>query len=275
MEETDKKKLTFEDYDAVSVHYDEARRPVGLASFKSHLRASPFKDNHKILDLGCGTGNYLQHLHSEAVEYTGLEQSEGMAAKCNAKIEKLGITNAKAVAGSAFEIPFPDNSFTAVITTQTLHHFGTKDKVKAVFKEVGRVLQEGGVFIINHCDYRQGFICWWTRFLPSYHHFAAETLLSSEEYSEIASDWFDYVQTDVIEETLTRQDLFENPKYIISKEGRLTDSGWRSVPTVEMDNACLMITNMINNKTWENWFEGVQKDLQTHGQCNNLVLKKK
>ena len=136
-------KLTFEDYDSVSVHYDDARRPVGLSSFKKHLRGSVHKDSHKILDLGCGTGNYLQHLYSEAQEYVGVEQSEGMVKQCQAKIEKLEIKNAKAIQGSAFELPFADGEFTAIISTQTFHHFGGKEKVALVLKEAARVLKKG------------------------------------------------------------------------------------------------------------------------------------
>ena len=141
------KKLTFEDYDSVSIHYDDARRPVGLKSFKQHLRASQYANNHKILDLGCGTGNYLQHLHTEAVEYIGLEQSEGMVNQCKSKIELLGITNSTVVQGSAFELPFQDEEFTAIITTQTIHHFGGKEKILDVLKECSRVLKKG--FRIN------------------------------------------------------------------------------------------------------------------------------
>jgi len=40
-----------------------------------------------ILDAGCGTGNYAQHLHFKVQKYIGVEYNDGMCTKFRAKFQ--------------------------------------------------------------------------------------------------------------------------------------------------------------------------------------------
>lgn len=106
-------------------------------------------------------------------------------------------------------------------------------------------------------------------------HLHTKNCVESEDIITLGSEWFDHVKTDMIKETLTRQDLFENPKYIISKEGIQTDSSWRAVPENEITEAVAFVEKLIAEKKWEEWFEVVLADIEKYGQSNNVVLIKK
>ena len=129
--------------------------------------------------------------------------------------------------------------------------------------------------IINHSGFQQSATCWWCKLFPSWKAFAENNFLDSEVIIQICAELFDHVATNKITETLTRQDLFENPKYIISKNGRKTDSSWAAVPENEVTDAIVAVEKLIAEKKWEAWFEKVMEEIEEIGQSNNLVLKKK
>lgn len=98
------------------------------------------KKNHKILDLGAGTGavaKYILKRNSEK-EIIALDICQNMLDR----IKDLRITT---ICADAEEIPFKDRSFDVVISRQCLHYIKDLDKV---LNEVNRVLKPGGIFIL-------------------------------------------------------------------------------------------------------------------------------
>lgn len=100
----------------------------------------------RVLDLGCGTGIFSRVFSSiDGVrEVVGIDISRESVvqakARCNAKCRFL--------AGSATELPFPDDSFDAVVAFGDIisHiHEGYKDAIY----EAGRVLRPGGHLIFD------------------------------------------------------------------------------------------------------------------------------
>ena len=65
------------------------------------------------------------------------------------KIDERGIKNVEVVQGYAQELKFPDDTFTAVVCTMAIHHFGI-DGVRKFVKEAARVVKPGGYVLINH-----------------------------------------------------------------------------------------------------------------------------
>jgi len=91
----------------------------------------------RVLDVGCGTGNYAAALTEvTCCRVSGVDPSRRMLdrARDAASWEAL-------VQGSAESLPFPHDSFDVVISTDVIHHIGDRD---AYFSEVARVLRPSG-----------------------------------------------------------------------------------------------------------------------------------
>lgn len=106
------------------------------------------KKKLRVLDVGCGTGNYLmkQQKFFEGrgqIEWFGIEPSEAMLEIFQKNNDNDSITVRLAEAEA---IPFEDNYFDYVICNHSYHHFTDKEKA---FGEIYRVLQKKGVYHIN------------------------------------------------------------------------------------------------------------------------------
>ena len=91
----------------------------------------------RVLDVGCGTGNYAAALtEATGCRVSGVDPSRRMLdrARDAASWEAL-------VQGSAESLPFPHDSFDVVVSTDVIHHIGDRD---AYFSEVARVLRPSG-----------------------------------------------------------------------------------------------------------------------------------
>ena len=85
-----KSKVEYEDYSTVSKTYDTWRVPVGVEFLEKALDTAAKgvglpKSSLKLLDVGCGTGNYIDILKSKVGSCTGLEFNKGMLATAQAK----------------------------------------------------------------------------------------------------------------------------------------------------------------------------------------------
>ena len=99
-----------------------------------------------VLDLGCGTGTYLEIQSSlpkhKNVRWYGADPSEEMLRIAKGKIPNVKFHNAVAE-----ELPFPDAHFDYVTSRFSFHHF--TDRYAAI-KEIHRVIKPGGFFkIVN------------------------------------------------------------------------------------------------------------------------------
>ena len=129
--------MEFENYNKTSQTYDDLRLPIGLDSLDAALkRASDTLETPinelKLLDVGCGTGNYINAVKEKVGSCTGLEYNEGMSAKFKAKHE--GDDRVQLHLGSVLDMDnyFPENSFDVVIMSQIMHHLTPDAHQKAV-----------------------------------------------------------------------------------------------------------------------------------------------
>ena len=99
----------------------------------------------RILDLGCGTGNYLAHQQEsfakEQIEWYGIDKSAEMLQVAKNKLQDVHFTNV-----AAEELPFEDSFFDYIVCNHAYHHF--IDKTRA-FDHVKRCLKPYGHFAIN------------------------------------------------------------------------------------------------------------------------------
>ena len=92
------------------------------------------------LEVGCGTGRWLQSLESLSSSVFGLDFSWGMLNQAMKKSEHLHFT-----CGEAGRLPFGDKTFDFVFCINALHHF---DKPRQFLAEVFRVLKSKGLVAI-------------------------------------------------------------------------------------------------------------------------------
>jgi dolichol-phosphate mannosyltransferase len=93
----------------------------------------------RVLDVGCGSSVIIQSLNNAV----GMDVSIG-------KLRFLRRRGIELVRGSAFSLPFRDDAFDCVISSQVIEHIPYDD---VLFTEMKRVLAPGGLLIIGTPDY--------------------------------------------------------------------------------------------------------------------------
>ena len=124
------------DYDQLAVDYAAHRKlhPEVVRSLVSHGQLTA---NSRVLEIGCGTGNYANAVR-EAAECPcwGIDPSVEMLARATSESRSIQFQ-----LGAAEQLDFDDGSFTFVFSVDVIHH--VSDHVKA-FREAHRVLALGG-----------------------------------------------------------------------------------------------------------------------------------
>ena len=98
----------------------------------------------KLLDIGTGPGWLLLKLHklAPALKLTGMDISTDMVKKALGNIARAKVSaNILLEQGSADLLPYADNSFDMVVSTESLHHW--KNPVRG-FNEIFRILKDDG-----------------------------------------------------------------------------------------------------------------------------------
>jgi len=125
------------DYNEISKLYDDVR-DADLKAIEFLITSTPLNEKSKILEIGCGTGNYLSLLEMlTKAEVWGLDSSKGMLEKAREKTK-----TATLVQGDALELSeIPDGTFDLVYMVDVIHHI--KD-IGKMFQNIHRVLKAGG-----------------------------------------------------------------------------------------------------------------------------------
>lgn len=107
----------------------------------------PFGNHVNVLDLGCGTGLELDYYfkRNPHARVTGIDLAPGMLRALEKKFSDKDIT---LIQGSYFDILFEEDSYDAVVSVESLHHF-TKDEKTALYRKVYRALKTDGYFILT------------------------------------------------------------------------------------------------------------------------------
>jgi ubiquinone/menaquinone biosynthesis C-methylase UbiE len=101
----------------------------------------------KILDIGSGEGRHLILLAKAGYNLTGLDLTE-KGIKITEEKQDKEKTEAKLVRGNFHNLPFQDNSFDTIISTQAMQH-NVWPGAEAAFSEAARVLKPGGLFFLR------------------------------------------------------------------------------------------------------------------------------
>ncbi len=94
-----------------------------------------------VLDVACGPGLVACAVAAVARHITGIDLTPAMVEQARGRERSLGLSNLSWVVGDAQPLPFPDASFSRVITRYSFHHFSDP---AGVFAEMVRVCRPGG-----------------------------------------------------------------------------------------------------------------------------------
>ena len=105
----------------------------------------------RILDLGCGGGNYAVKVISflPNVDCTLIDLSSNMLAKAEERVLENITGNVSIIQGDYRNIPFEENSYDIITAGTTLHHLREDQEWELVFTKVFKALNPGGTFWIN------------------------------------------------------------------------------------------------------------------------------
>jgi 2-polyprenyl-3-methyl-5-hydroxy-6-metoxy-1,4-benzoquinol methylase len=100
----------------------------------------------KLLDAGCGTGEYSSWFASRGAQVTGIDLSDGSLREAKEYVESLSLDNVVFEKRSVLDTGLADETFDFVYCTGVLHH--TPDPFGGL-RELTRVLRPGGKILIS------------------------------------------------------------------------------------------------------------------------------
>lgn len=143
-------------YDKIAAHYDFWWRRYSEATSAEVLRQLRRSRldwrGVRVLDVGAGSGFFLEKLrakHPEIARMTALDPSAAMLQQARRKLgddSNASLSTTDFVLGNAEKLPFENASFDVVISMNALHYL---DTTQQFFAEANRVLDVGGVLIVQ------------------------------------------------------------------------------------------------------------------------------
>lgn len=134
-----KKKDLKHRYDETSNIYDDRYKEIQKTKFKS---IKPFlKEMNLVLDMGCGTGLFLNEFSKYANRVVGIDISLGMLEKAR---KRSGET--QLITADADSLPFKNETFDAVISLTLLQNMPSP---KQTVKEAKRIMVKGGLLMLT------------------------------------------------------------------------------------------------------------------------------
>ncbi len=119
---------------------------INANEYPLHLVNKYIKENKncKIVDIGCGLGRVLKHLHYKGYNIRGIDYIE----YCIRKL-KTEDSNLKVQQANVLDLPYEDNLFAIVMAFGILGHI--ENRMHKAFKEVSRILKPGGILAGSLC----------------------------------------------------------------------------------------------------------------------------
>lgn len=119
--------------------------PGHLDSIQMLIEMAKVKEDDTVLDVACGPGMVTCEFARIASHVTGIDITEKMIEQAKKRQSEFGLKNLSWDIGTVLPLPYALNTFSAVVTRYSFHHFLDP---KAVLKEMCRVCRSGGVVLI-------------------------------------------------------------------------------------------------------------------------------
>jgi len=147
----------YEEDPPMGLPLDESDEPNRFSIQLYHQTATQVDlSGKKVLEVSCGHGGGASYLARtlQPASYTGLDFNADGIAFCQKRHKLPGLDF---VHGDAENLPFPDESFDAVVNVEASHIYPHFERFLA---EVTRVLRPGGHFLYADFRNRDGFPAW-------------------------------------------------------------------------------------------------------------------
>jgi ubiquinone/menaquinone biosynthesis C-methylase UbiE len=115
------------------------------AALKLIVEAAQAGPADEVLDVACGGGIVVCAFAPVVKHATGIDMTQAMLERARALAAEKGVANVTWREGEVERLPFPDGSFTIVVTRFAMHHFLDP---AAVFREMLRVCAPGGRIVV-------------------------------------------------------------------------------------------------------------------------------
>ena len=151
-------KNTIDYYDRASNNYDEKTYGTSRPGYSPNfyrleivkLILSKLSAGTKILDAGCGTGEFLVHLAESGYEPTGCDVSSGMLTKARQKISEVSKKKAHLVETPLDDLRmFQSNSFDHIFCLGVLPYIPEENEAQC-YSELHRVIKPNGYLVTAH-----------------------------------------------------------------------------------------------------------------------------
>jgi SAM-dependent methyltransferase len=121
-------------------HYDGRWIPIA----QDIVKHFGLKSGDRLLDVGCGKGFLVKDLMKvcPGLEVFGIDISEYAVKNCEPEV--IGRVHL----GNATQLPFPDNSFAAVLSINTVHNLDRANCILAI-QEMGRIASGRGYIQVD------------------------------------------------------------------------------------------------------------------------------
>jgi SAM-dependent methyltransferase len=124
----------------------------------------PVGPGDRVLDMGCGGGRHAFALYRRGADVVALDMSEKDLQEVEVMFRAMEVegevpagATATAVRGTAYNLPFEDNSFDRVIAAEIMEHLPEDTTAMA---ELFRVLKPGGLIAVTVPRWGPEKVCW-------------------------------------------------------------------------------------------------------------------
>ncbi|WP_439621927.1 class I SAM-dependent methyltransferase [Gemmata sp.] len=143
----EQRKLILDQFSRQAVPFSEMHSRDDADLHRLLIRTAGINADDTVLDVACGPGLVACEVAKVARHVTGIDLTPAMIVEAERRQQSLGLTNLTWVRGDAQPLPFPDGSFSRVVTRYSFHHFTDP---KGVFAEMVRACESGGRVTV--CD---------------------------------------------------------------------------------------------------------------------------
>eukprot|EP00035_Acanthoeca_spectabilis_P012564 m.225808 g.225808 ORF g.225808 m.225808 type:complete len:308 (-) comp15654_c0_seq4:122-1045(-) len=277
---------SFVNYMDASKSYDCARCPLGcdiiLGTMASSQTGVPLHEQH-LLDMGCGTGNYISELVEKVGSVAMQDFSEGMLDKARSKFE--GHPKVKSIdQGDACALGYPDAIFDSCINNQVVQHIETDEtrptraNLKACCKEAFRVLKPGGTFVISTRSKEPQYsdLYWYCALAPKAVAAMTERVPSREDCRAALEEAGFEVTLAVTPKyaSIMNKAHYYDPAGVFSEEWRRGESWWSLVSPEELASLQSEMKKKIDDGTAAAWIEERDKLRTNAGQVLFMCARK-